>query len=241
MIDFGKAYEKLDFDELTHRYTWDSVVKSSATAYLKRFVKPFDAKGMAKVIARREGIDVLDIEHAWKLDNFFGISKGNMIHFFSEDWSLGRKLRPKNEWQAGIIQFWLDLPKHFVFIHAELKMYSYTLDICGTCDVLLFNTLTGKFVLVDYKTNKDLFTSFGFLDIFPYTIPDNNINKYGLQLSIYEIMLNEIGAEIEDRWIIWAKRTSNQLYQKHSVLDFRQDILEHANSKRSNIKNPIFI
>lgn len=238
-INLIEKYKDLEFEELTHTYKWKEKIKGSATGYLKQFCNPFDVGSAAIRVALREEVDVLEIKNRWRLDNFFGISKGNMVHFYSEDWALGKKTDPLNEWQAGIIQFWINLPKHYVLIHAELQMYSYMLDICGTCDAILFNTLTGKFVLVDYKTNKDLFTSFGTLKLFPYTIPDNNYNKYGLQLSIYEIMLNEIGIEVEDRWLIWANRCNNQLYQKYSAPNFKTDIIEHAVNKRSNRKNRI--
>ena len=100
-------------------------------------------------------------------------------------------------------------------------MYSEELDICGTCDVLLYNTITGKYILLDYKTNKALFTSFGFLKFSPESIPDSNFNKYALQLSLYQIMLEEAGLDVEDRWILWTKRDTQKLYRKYSTPDYR--------------------
>ena len=191
-MDLSKYFTAVELEELTHIYKWNGVVKSSATSYLKQFSKEFDEKAMSNYVAVRDKITVESVLQEWNTDKFFGITKGNMVHFYSEEWALGKKLNPSNEWQAGIIQFWIDLPSHYILVNAELKMYSHILDICGTCDVVLYNTKTSKYVLVDYKTNKDLWSSYGLINIFPYEYVANNYYKYSLQLSIYEIMLNDI-------------------------------------------------
>lgn len=239
------SYPGLEFTELTHTYKYNGAVKSSVSNYLKQFIHPFDVIKESNRVALRDNLNPDELRRDWKMDNFFGITKGNKIHFFAEeitDIKKGIKLIPKDEWQAGVIQFWIDLPKHYIIVYSELRMYSWYLDICGTCDILLYNTITGKFVLADYKTNKSLFTSFKSLKLFPYNIPDSNYNKYRVQLSLYEIMLNEIGIELEDRWLIWTKRTNNSLYQTYSVPSLKEDIkFHHANTSRSNFKDRIAV
>ena len=39
-------------------------------------------------------------------------------------------------------------------------MYHKKYKFAGTCDTLLYNTHTGKYILTDYKTNEDLFKNF---------------------------------------------------------------------------------
>ena len=86
-------------------------------------------------------------------------------------------------------------------------MFSEELGIAGTADIILYNTKTNKFILADYKTNEDLFKNFkGKKLLAPFdNLLENSFNKYQLQLSMYQLLFEQCGYEIESRRVIWLK------------------------------------
>ena len=60
----------------------------------------------------------------------------------------------------AIMKFWGDLPPHVIPIIMEAKMYHKEQLYAGTADGILYNTLTGKYIIIDYKTNIDLFKNY---------------------------------------------------------------------------------
>jgi ATP-dependent exoDNAse (exonuclease V) beta subunit len=71
----------------------------------------------------------------------------------------------------------------------------------------LVNTQTGNLIIIDYKTNEDLFKNFmnrKMLGKFSYML-DNNFNKYQIQLAYYKILLEQTGYKVSTTKIIWLK------------------------------------
>jgi hypothetical protein len=98
-------------------------------------------------------------------------------------------------------------------------MYSKKYGYAGTADIILFDGKKG-FVIVDYKTGKDLYKNYMgqmMLPPFQYML-DNPFNHYQLQLSLYQIPLEECGYFVSERWVIWLK--SDSTYQKLPTHDF---------------------
>ena len=58
------------------------------------------------------------------------------------------------------MKFWNELPPHIIPIIAEARMYHKEFLYAGTPDFLLYNTLTGKYIILDYKTNIDIFKNY---------------------------------------------------------------------------------
>jgi hypothetical protein len=75
----------------------------------------------------------------------------------------------------------------------------------GTADIILYNTKTDKYIIGDYKTNKDLFKNYkGKKMLLPFNgLLDCPLSKYKLQASYYQILLEQMeGVEVEERWVI---------------------------------------
>jgi hypothetical protein len=84
----------------------------------------------------------------------------------------------------------------------------------------------------EYKTNGDLFkcykgqtllAPFDYLESTPY-------NKYQLQLSYYQLMLEEIGIKVSGRKLIYLK--ADATYRIFDLIDITAEIIDFENSKQ---------
>ena len=116
------------------------------------------------------------------------------------------------------------IPEHIVVVFNELKMFSYGLGIAGTADLILFNTITKKFIICDFKTNYDLFKNYKEKKLLtPFTnLLDSPYNKYQIQLSFYQILFELSGYEVESRKIIWLKESG--VYEIYNTQDLTNEL-----------------
>ena len=130
--------------------------------------------------------------------------------------------RPKEE---SILKFWDDTfsNENVYFVLAETKVYSgknkeltnLKQDYAGTFDLLWYyrhptDDSKSGLVILDYKTNASLTNDFSrnmgkfFLEPFD-EMYDEALSSYKLQLSAYQIPLEDIGLKVIGRRIIWLK------------------------------------
>lgn len=202
--DIKKKFSKLDFDKVAHSYKLKERGLSSVSSLIKEYCEPFDSDKISYFIAKKRGITQQEVIAEWDELKNIAITKGNKTHDFGESYEHGVS-QPETPHEYALCRFWSELPEELEHLLNELKMYSEEYLFAGTTDAIFLNTKTNKLVIVDYKTNKDLFKNykkklmlepFGFLLDCPY-------NKYQLQLSFYQILLEEIGYEVESRIIVW--------------------------------------
>ncbi len=140
------------------------------------------------------------------------------------------KLHEKEGWliptrtkEEAIIKFWDDLHPNLHFVLAETKVYSgshenavkLNQDYAGTFDLLMYyhdenNPKNSGLVIMDYKTNVDLYKDFSRQNnkmLYPpfNNMYNENLSLYTLQLSCYQIPLEDIGLKVVGRRIIWLK------------------------------------
>lgn len=133
-------------------------------------------------------------------------------------------IHPKEEAAA---QFYLDMPKSFVPLMPETKVYILETEFAysGTFDLLCYydaeldgrpNEYSGLVVL-DWKTNKDLYKNFAqktLLHPFEYML-DMPLSLYKLQLAAYSMCLEKIGFKVVARRIMWL--LPNGEYRKINI------------------------
>ena len=108
-------------------------------------------------------------------------------------------------------------------------MFSKKYKYAGTADLLLLEKATGNVLLADYKTNKDLFKSYDLLHSpFEY-LESSPYNKYQLQLSYYQIMLEEIDIKISDRLLVYLKIDGT--YRVFNTVDFTEQLKSYLDKK----------
>lgn len=151
-------------------------------------------------------------------------------HVYIEDKGWLIPTRPQEE---SIIQFYEDLPDNFHFVLAETKVYTglnkeltnLNEDYCGTFDLLFYykhplDDSKSGLIIMDFKTNASLEKEYsrakGKMMFPPFEdLYDESLGSYVLQLSAYQIPLEDIGLKVIGRRIIWLK--SDGTYEKISV------------------------
>lgn len=139
-------------------------------------------------------------------------------------------IEPKED---AVVKFWTDLPVCFIPIASENQVCREDLGYSGTFDLLFYYDaeLDGKhedksgFIIVDYKTNKNLYRNYrGERMLPPFDMLLNcSYNKYQLQLSLYQLALEILNLKIIGRLIIWLN--GNGEYKKLSTYSYTE-ILE---------------
>ena len=211
----NKAFGDLKFDESSHTYTVDNIKFSSVTTEIKAFVEPFNPNMMAAIMAKsynkkhpkRPKKTAAWYKLYWRNKANEAASRGHRVHQFAElypDFGL-----PSCEQEQGVFDFFEVLPKHYKVVAAEYRVYSKKRKLAGTIDLLLLNTLTGKLVIADWKTNMtNVMQCYGnkkmkgpFKDLH-----DISYNKFAIQLSQYKALIEEAtDLEVEEHWIIWLR------------------------------------
>lgn len=204
-------FSGLKFNADSHTYNYKDRALSPVSSVVKRYVEYVDfdliAENVAKKRSRLEGklITKEMVIAEWALKAANACAKGTRVHNFGENFVPGDK--PKDGYEASVIAFWDSIPDHIEPFMFELQMFSETFGVAGTADIILYNTKTGKFIIADYKTNEFLFKNFKgkkLLAPFDYLL-ENNYNKYQIQLSLYQLLFEQAGYEVESRRLIWLK------------------------------------
>lgn len=218
-----RFFSNLDFNEEAHQYKYKGREFSSVSKYIKQYTKPFDAERIAGFVAKKRGVTKADILQEWEDTKNEACEKGNRVHQFGEYYH-SHKLNPSDGYEEAIVNFWNDVPDHVILVRNEIQMFSEELGVAGTADILLFNTKTGRFIIADYKTNKDLFKNHRgqtLLDDYKF-LKDMPYSKYEIQLSFYQLLFEQTGFEVENRIIVWLKPDGS--YEKYFTRDLRENI-----------------
>lgn len=198
-------FSPLQFEEERHLYTVDGIQLTSVSGKIKEYTEPFDREGIAQRVASKRGVEIDIVLSEWDEIKDKACAIGNKTHLFGENYSVSSL--PTNGYELAVVRFWASLPEHIIPVIFELKMYCKNWGVAGTADIILYNKKTNKFIIGDYKTNKDLFKNYkGKTLLGPFNnMLDMPISKYEMQLSYYQLLFEKTGFEIEDRFLVWVK------------------------------------
>lgn len=216
-------FKNLEFNEDNHTYTVNSKPMCSVSHTIKKFYEEFDSKKIAGFVSRKKGVSVEEILQEWKDTAVKACELGTSVHNFAENWT--ENSTPSNGYEEAVCKFFNSLPPHIKPAIRELKMYSETLGIAGTTDLILYNTQNKSYILADYKSNGDLFKNYNEKKLLkPFNkLLDNPYNKYQIQLSLYQILFQLTGYEVYQRKLIWLK--PNGTYEMYNTQDYTKLLL----------------
>ena len=219
-----KFFGDLTFEPEIHIYHVNGVpTTGSVSSLVKNFYKPFDANNKSLELSIRNKTSQEEILKSWEEVGEVAKMKGNKAHLFGELFPFNRELRPQSNYDIAIMKFWNELPPYIIPVLTEARMYHKEKMYAGTADVILYNTLSGKYIIGDYKTNRDLFKNYMGEKMYA---PFQNLlncpyNQYQLQLSYYQILLQQLeGIEVSYRKLIWLKPDGN--YELHDTDDYTE-------------------
>lgn len=208
---FNEADVLLKFDPVSHRYTHKVTELISATSYIKKWIKEFDAEAVAGRYAESLGSKKSEILGMWdgggNVAAQFGTAIHNALEHYEKYKEIGKTIQMKKD-----LPFNKALPSHpelrriveqFISKFGDQKVKTEVLvtniekGICGTIDRLL---ILGekKCRIQDYKVNigSELEDKDKFLGQMA-GLPPNKLSKYRLQLSVYARIMQLSGWEVE--------------------------------------------
>lgn len=244
-----KHYERIVFDEPSHTYKVAGKGLMPVSNFIKLFVKPFNAERQAPFTAKKEGISIKQVRANWDKTRIEACDNGTRVHDFGERYAIekysvvsslkfksvyqhlkkGEKLQPK---ELALIKFWDNKPEWYVPVSLELRMFCVELGIAGTADIILLDIRDNTLVIADYKTNKDLFKQYKdqkLLGIFR-ELNDTPYSKYKIQLSTYQVLLEQTGYKVSRRFLVWLKEDGN--YEIFDTSDITGVIKNYFASKK---------
>ena len=252
-IQILEYFKGLEFEEVQHKYVFNSKpIKISVSGLIKNYYKPFDSYSISLRIAERDGISQEEVLKGWDDEATKGINKGNKAHLFGEVYPFNRNLEPKDKYEEAIVKFWNDLPDTIVPVIMELRMFHKEFMFAGTADILLYNTVTGMFIIGDYKglpLDTPILTTEGWKNMEDLTIFDKVYDKEGLPTKIKAVseihnkkclQINfdnneNIISDFEHRWLISFCNSGTWKDKVMTTQELKKYIEEKTNVYGQNI------
>lgn len=231
----------------------------SVTTFIHEYCNEFDELGMAEKSAIKNNKSVQEILDEWHYKRDFSCEKGTTCHelvqslWSGEKWKLlpfdgsAEYLQAVNKIQKQANQFRIDYNDILENLIVELPIGSEHFDIASCVDNLFYNKLTGGLVLVDYKTNTDIYKDKKYYEnarkkppkmkIPLQHLEDLTITHYYIQLSIYKFLIEKYtGLKVEEMFIVYMSENIENYeiipipYLKKEV----EKILENRRVKNMN-------
>lgn len=222
--EIKSKYQGLEFEEKGHKYKYKGNNLTPVSNVVEGFVEEFDLEFNARNVAERRGLHPDQVKEEWRINNKQACDFGTQVHNFAEKYVYHTYLAPTQDYskhyfptnghELAVVKFWNQLSDRYMPVSLELQMFSETMFYAGTCDVLMFDSYSGGFVLLDYKTNKNLHKNFrGKTMLYPFEyLLDSPYNHYQIQLSLYQMLLEEKDYRIVDRIVLWLKDGEYEVY-----------------------------
>ena len=247
------------FDPISHSYTYVNPdtgkpvqIFESVSSFISQFKTPFDSNRIAGYVAKSRGTTKEVILSEWKATAKEGTDLGTFVHEWIEDYYNGKDpihpiletklvdLDPMGSWEERIydrITKFKKLYKDKLYKldakHQELRIFSKKWGIAGTLDALFY--LDNNFYVGDWKTNKK-FTDNEHKDgrrqkmLYPFEdLWDNNLNGYSVQISMYRLMLEEVGFNTSGGFLVWIGPNKPRLIKALDLRDRLRDFLSKNN------------
>ena len=224
------AFLDLEFEEGRHLYKVKNKLLTSTTAMIKQHTPEFNEKEVAGNVARKLQVKTNEVLLEWKNKREKAAYQGTKVHLFAENYIVDNELVPTCKQEEAVKKFIHEniLSGKYTVLITELKMYSEKYGYAGTSDLLLWDNELEEIVIADYKTNYDLDKQYGYLlEPFSYT-PNTPYCKYQIQLSYYQILLEEIDLYAKQRVIIWLK--TDGTYELRNCTDFTSTLKDYLNN-----------
>lgn len=234
-----EPFKNVTFKEKGHIYSVKGSKKpiKSVSSLVGFLYEPFNTDMIAPKYAKSRNLDTEDVKLGWLGEGDISGAHGTRVHLIGEDYVRWKyfeeceRPRPIDKQSLGAIQFINDLPDYLVPVALELIMFSPLYWYVGTCDGILYNMKTGKFIIYDYKTNKSLKDEENPKPYLKhvnkgYGLRQDNFGKYTGQFSFYQILLEEAGFEIEARVLVWLRedKPNKKLYQTFKTKNITKEL-----------------
>lgn len=197
-------FHDIHFDPVPHKYT-DSLGTNftSVTTWVKNFESVQDWDEIAKKSAAKAGCSPEELRAKWKRAGDYSCALGTEVHAYMENLMQHKRYLPHFDPQYPEMEsdynsripvcnnVYQMITQKYIPVREELIVYNSKWKLCGTIDLLAYNTETGQFAILDYKTNKEIKKDNPWSRMTgPFCeYPDCNYYHYSLQLSTYKAII----------------------------------------------------
>lgn len=150
-----------------------------------------------------------DIELEWEAKATKGKERGTYTHLVLENLFMGKSfdsLSEHKELEEAAKNFYQDYKDILIPVRLEALVRDHDFKLAGQVDGIFL--WEGKYVIIDYKTDKKLEKS-NYFSRFKEplaNLDDCNYNKYCLQLSLYKYIVEKNSdIKIDKLYIVWLK------------------------------------
>jgi len=255
-----QVFNRITYFDREHKYKIDGKsTPLSVSGLIEHFKPKFDVEFFAGRTAKNLGVTKEEVIELWNIKNFFSTQQGTILHFYIDNYfrnrvypyedlqkanaSFDKPTRTKLNENLYILiqQFESFFNDHSHLLPIKNEFILGDIDdtrICGTLDLLVYNTKLEGYEIYDFKTNlrfestnkkyKKFFNS-------PIShIPVCENDSYALQMSLYQYILEKYTSlKIVGNNAVWFN-VSNDTYKLFPMKDYRKEakiMLEtyHAN------------
>jgi len=229
-------FKDLIFDEEPHTYYHKGIeVPISVSGVIADFYEPFDSEKHSKNYAKRNGMSQEDVLAMWKEKADIACFDGTRVHWFAEQYVDKRWILPKCKKEEAVLNFWNSLPSHFVPVLLEARMYHFTYNFAGTADIVVKDLRDNSLVIMDFKTNStDMFANKSrkwMQDPF-CSLLETSFNKYQIQLSLYQLLLEQTGFKVSNRVLIHLLPDGD--FKTYETDDYTKPLVEYLDNNYIN-------
>ena len=201
-------------------------------------------------------LTIEDILKEWHYKRDFSCEKGTTCHelvqslWSGEKWKLlpfdgsTEYLQAVNKIQKQANQFRIDYNDILENLIVELPIGSEEYDIASCVDHLFYNKFTGGLVLVDYKTNTDIYKDKKYYEnsrkkpskmkIPLQHLEDLTITHYYIQLSIYKFLIEKYtGLKVDEMFIVYMSENIEN-YEIIEIPYLKKEVKEILELRRIN-------
>lgn len=253
--ELNKAFGDFKFYEEGHYYTYkDKSISIGATGLIEQYTQDFDAQAVAERVATRDGKSVQEVLDEWKYKNRFATTKGSTCHEFAQsiwiakDWKM-LEFDGSNEFKNAVLKiniqatdFMIDYADRLEHVADEFVIGSEEYDIASAIDHLFINKMTGELVMVDYKTNSDIYKNERYakkMKIPLNNLRDTTLNHYAIQLSIYKYLIEKYTIlKVSEFFIVWFSEL-NENYEIIEVPYLENEVIKILKNRRVKNMNSV--
>lgn len=240
------VFDRITFKESTHSYSIDGILTNtlSVTGLLKKFKKKFDTETISIRVAKKRNITTESLLAEWEDNNLYSTTIGTMLHKYIENYYCDKKSKYEGSFdhlkQDNKLKILENLPilikyfhdfyqdnKHLECVKSEIILGDMDdTKICGTSDLLCFNSQTKEFELLDFKTNKRMESDSPYGKLFyPFeNMSEGQINEYTIQLNVYKYFLEKYTSiRLKKLKIVWFN-VNNPSYKIFNIPDIQTSI-----------------
>lgn len=248
-----EVFDNIKFEPEAHKYWFEGLnIKPeeliSATGLTGSLHKPFDSEFWATKKAKDRGCTKEMILEEWDHKAKRACDKGTLVHYYMECNLSGKpfEIIPELNREEIVEAFQKTKPSadrfldmyiktgELIPVRSEVRVGIPEWKVVGTIDQLFLDR-NGKLWIYDWKTNGKFTTENRWENLLPpfENCPDTNLHAYSAQLSIYRLILEKIGLQIEGCKLIWLSEMS-KVFQEHQCFDFREKAKLLIDSRLNN-------